>query len=361
MSGISWKEQLGAAAGVVLAVAVLACGTASAAAEGWVWPVGGRVITPYRNDDARPYAAGMHRGIDIAAPVGSAVVAARSGHVTYAGSLGSSGLTVGIATADGRYATSYLHLSKTDVRRGDRIAAGEQVGAVGVTGTRSASEPHLHFGVRLAGTEHSYVDPLTLLGPLPRDERATSVVPAPRPAPLEARPEPVPVAAPQPHGGAAPQPRRVPVSLPRLHGFPATSPVAAVPHAAPNRGPVTSPGSRVPAPAAAPRASAPDPLPGRVPVAPQARLHPPQPAPAVAPRGEAASLGLQSAGGDWGRWFALGGALLLAALAARRALVLALLELASRLGAGQGGKRAKQRPRASRPESPPLGAVSQVG
>src|SRR5436190_756585 len=46
-----------------------------AVAADWIWPVRGEVITPYRNG-ADPYAAGQHRGIDIAAPVAAPVVAA---------------------------------------------------------------------------------------------------------------------------------------------------------------------------------------------------------------------------------------------------------------------------------------------
>ena len=45
---------------------------------GWTWPVDGEVITPYRNG-SDPYAPGQHRGIDIAAPVGTAVRAAAAG------------------------------------------------------------------------------------------------------------------------------------------------------------------------------------------------------------------------------------------------------------------------------------------
>ena len=48
---------------------------ATPAHASWSWPVRGDVITPYRNGD-NPYAAGQHRGIDIAAAVGTPVVAA---------------------------------------------------------------------------------------------------------------------------------------------------------------------------------------------------------------------------------------------------------------------------------------------
>ena len=52
---------------LLIAAALAAPAPASAA---WVWPVSGEVITPYRNG-TDPYATGQHRGIDIAAPVGT--------------------------------------------------------------------------------------------------------------------------------------------------------------------------------------------------------------------------------------------------------------------------------------------------
>src|SRR5215210_5764445 len=127
---------------------------APAAQASWVWPVRGEVITNYRTG-ADPYAGGQHRGIDIAAPVGTSVVATAGGEVRFAGTAGSSGLTIGVRTGDG-YDTSYLHLSSLAVRAGAHVSAGERIAAVGTTGTRSATAAHLHFGVRDAGTRHAY-------------------------------------------------------------------------------------------------------------------------------------------------------------------------------------------------------------
>ena len=222
-------------AGVVVAVVVLAAAPPAVAEDGWVWPVEGRVLTLYSNDDARPYAGGMHRGIDIAASGGTAVVAARAGTVTHAGMVGSSGLTVAVRTGDGRYVTSYLHLSSSAVKKGDAIAAGARIGAAGTTGRRSVPEPHLHFGVRLADTDDRYVDPLSLL-PAPGAPGAP-VPPAPAPAPVRAAPQavavPVPVAvAPRRAGavrpGAAPartRPRGAVHPGPAPPPLPATVPV----------------------------------------------------------------------------------------------------------------------------------------
>jgi hypothetical protein len=184
-----------AAAGVALVEAPAATGTG-----GWTWPVHGEVITAYSNDNAHPYAGGMHRGIDIAASVGTRVAAARSGRVTFAGPLGSSGITVAVATADGRYVTSYLHLSRVAVERGESVGAGREIGGVGTTGKRSAEQPHLHFGLRRAGPARLYVDPLTVL-------------------PSAVRPPLKPVPAGSPHPRRHPEPAPVPVLTPEPSPF----------------------------------------------------------------------------------------------------------------------------------------------
>ena len=170
----------------------------------WTWPVSGEVITPYHNG-SDPYATGQHRGIDIAAPVGAVVRAAAGGDVRFAGTAGSSGLTISIRTADA-YDTSYLHLSALEVRAGAHVSAGDRIGAIGTTGTRSATAPHVHFGARDAGTRHGYHDPLAFLPPAP------PASPSPEP------PSP-PAPSPRPHR----VPRRLPVPtgldpLPRARG-----------------------------------------------------------------------------------------------------------------------------------------------
>jgi hypothetical protein len=197
---------------------------APAARAAWVWPVTGEVITQYRNG-TDPYATGQHRGIDIAAPVGAPVVAAAGGEVRFAGTAGSSGLTVGIRTGDG-YDTSYLHLSSLAVRAGAQVSAGERIGAVGTTGVRSAAAPHLHFGVRDAETRHDYHDPLAFLPPPPPTRAPDPPPPAPAPAPQPVPPAATPVTepriAPRPHAAPHARPRAVPHAHPR-----------AVPHAHP--------------------------------------------------------------------------------------------------------------------------------
>jgi hypothetical protein len=175
---------------VLLANLVLA----SPAWAQWVWPLRGEVITPYSNGDD-PYAGGRHRGIDIAGDVGRPVVAATGGTVRFAGTVGSSGLTVSVRSLDG-FDTSYLHLSSASVREGQSVATGDRLGAVGTSGTRSAERPHLHFGVREAGTRHAYRDPLSLLPPLGAPGQSPVGAPLPQPAPTSPAPSPLPVPAP---------------------------------------------------------------------------------------------------------------------------------------------------------------------
>jgi hypothetical protein len=261
----------------------------------WVWPVRGEVITSYRNG-TDPYASGQHRGIDIAAATGTAVVAAAGGEVRFAGTAGSSGLTVSVRTADGRYDTSYLHLSSTSVSEGDSVAAGQRLGAVGTTGSRSATAPHLHFGVRDAGSRHAYHDPLGFLPPPTAEPPRSAPAPEPSPVPVSPAPAPAPVHAPAtrrvpvraPVSRRVPlgEPRRVPLGEPRR--VPATQP-RRVPVGEPGRVPATDP-RRVPvgqpgrglleAPRGVP-AAAPDRVPG------DATQRAPARDPGRAPRGTA--------------------------------------------------------------------------
>jgi Peptidase family M23 len=274
---------------------------------GWVWPLRGEVITPYRNG-SDPYASGQHRGIDIAGPAGATVVAAAGGEVRFSGIAGSSGLTVSVRTGDGRYDTSYLHLSSTAVREGDRVAAGERIGSVGTTGARSAAAPHLHFGVRDAGSRHAYHDPLGFLPPStpPQPPREA---PAPQPSPVPVGPAPAPVPAPSPRrvpAGAprrvplpAPSPRRVPAGAPRRVPLPAPSP-RRVPAGAPRRVPAGGP-RRVPLPAPSAR-RVPAGAPRRVPL-PGPRRVPagaPRQDPVGAPRGVPAATPVPAAVGARG-------------------------------------------------------------
>ncbi len=99
----------------------------------------------------------QHTGLDLAAPRGTPVRAAAAGRVEFAGTRGGYGKLVVIVHADGS-STYYGHLDQIAVRRGELVAAGQQVATVGSTG--SSTGPHLHFEARDAGGRP--------LNPLPR-------------------------------------------------------------------------------------------------------------------------------------------------------------------------------------------------
>ena len=146
------------------------------------------VITPYRNGDD-PYAGGQHRGVDIAGTIRAPVVAAATGEVQFAGTAGSSGVTVSIRTAEklGHVPTS---MSSVAVRKGRAGERGLRIGAVGTTGRRSVERPHLHFGVRASGTRHDYRDPLAFLPPPLSSPRDPMPAPVQVDAPVRVAPKP---------------------------------------------------------------------------------------------------------------------------------------------------------------------------
>jgi murein DD-endopeptidase MepM/ murein hydrolase activator NlpD len=121
----------------------------------WAWPVLGPVIQPFDPPDT-PYGSG-HRGIDIAAPVGTLIAAPADGVVTFAGPVG--GRLFLTIDHGGGLESTYSWLSTTLVRSGARVMRGQSIATTG-WGHPSAPIPHLHFGVRLLDV---YVDPLDYL------------------------------------------------------------------------------------------------------------------------------------------------------------------------------------------------------
>lgn len=90
-----------------------------------------------------------HKGLDISAKQGTAIKAAASGTVIFAGYKGSLGNLVIIDSGKG-VETYYGHCSKLYVSKGQKVNAGDKIAAVGQTGT--ATGPHLHFEVHVKGT-----------------------------------------------------------------------------------------------------------------------------------------------------------------------------------------------------------------
>lgn len=100
----------------------------------------------------------MHRGVDLPGPLGTDVLAAAAGTVTFSGWSHGYGKLVELAHADGSR-TRYGHLSAVLVREGDAVAQGQPIARMGSTGRSTGS--HLHFEYWAQGRP---VDPLRYLG-----------------------------------------------------------------------------------------------------------------------------------------------------------------------------------------------------
>jgi murein DD-endopeptidase MepM/ murein hydrolase activator NlpD len=98
-----------------------------------------------------------HKGMDMSASSGQAIVAPRSGTVAATGNYFFNGNTVLVDHGQG-FITMYCHLSEIGVEEGQRVVTGDRLGAVGATGR--VTGPHLHFGTYLNGTA---VDPAIFL------------------------------------------------------------------------------------------------------------------------------------------------------------------------------------------------------
>jgi murein DD-endopeptidase MepM/ murein hydrolase activator NlpD len=109
----------------------------------FIWPVQGMIFSLFG-----PRWGRIHEGIDISAPRGTPIVAAKDGVIIVAGrkeGYGGYGNTVEIKHDDG-FTTRYGHLSETKVKEGDTVKAGDIIGLVGCTGR--CTGPHCHFEIR---------------------------------------------------------------------------------------------------------------------------------------------------------------------------------------------------------------------
>lgn len=102
-----------------------------------------------------------HKGVDYAAPIGTKVKVTSDGSVSFIGKQGGYGNVV-MVNHQGRYTTVYGHLSAfaKGMRQGQRVAQGEIIGYVGMTGL--ASGPHLHYEFKIDGMQR---DPLRVALP----------------------------------------------------------------------------------------------------------------------------------------------------------------------------------------------------
>ena len=127
---------------------------------GYIWPCNGiRWITSKFGGRNSPGGIGStnHKGVDIGTPMGTPVLAAKSGTVTWASSYSGYGECVIINHGNGN-STLYGHLSSYAVKTNDKVTQGQVIAYSGNTG--NSTGPHLHFGV-MEG--NAWVDPLNYL------------------------------------------------------------------------------------------------------------------------------------------------------------------------------------------------------
>ena len=124
------------------------------AMNGFIWPSQGVMTSGYGQRWGRP-----HRGIDIAAPIGTPIVAAAPGVISYAGyNDGGFGYLVEVDHADGTM-TRYAHNDRILVSVGQQVNQGEQISLMGSTG--NSTGPHLHFEIHPGG--QGAVNPMAYL------------------------------------------------------------------------------------------------------------------------------------------------------------------------------------------------------
>lgn len=122
--------------------------------NGYIWPAKGVFTSGYGMRWGR-----MHRGIDVAAPIGTPVVASAVGVISYAGwNDGGYGYMVEISHPDGSM-TRYAHNSRILVHVGQQVSQGQQIAEMGSTGYSTG--PHSHFEIHLAGK--GTVNPISYL------------------------------------------------------------------------------------------------------------------------------------------------------------------------------------------------------
>ncbi|WP_107666901.1 peptidoglycan DD-metalloendopeptidase family protein [Cyanothece sp. BG0011] len=112
---------------------------------GHIWPSKGVITSGFG-----PRWGRMHKGIDIAAPVGTPIMASAPGEVITAGwNSGGFGNLVKVRHPDGSV-TLYAHNSRILVRRGQKVEQGQQIAEMGSTGYSTG--PHLHYEIHPKGS-----------------------------------------------------------------------------------------------------------------------------------------------------------------------------------------------------------------
>lgn len=134
--------------------------TDAPSSSGWVKPLKSYTITSPFGMRVHPISGKwkMHEGVDMSAPQGTPIYAAKNGKVTRtAYQEGGAGYYVSINHGDG-FASIYMHMTHYIVKPGQYVSAGQVIGYVGSTG--GSTGPHLHFGISYNGT---YVNPMNYI------------------------------------------------------------------------------------------------------------------------------------------------------------------------------------------------------
>ncbi|MGB7756562.1 MAG: peptidoglycan DD-metalloendopeptidase family protein [Salinisphaera sp.] len=115
-----------------------------------------RISSPFNLHRLNPvtHTVRPHKGVDMAAPMGTPIHAAAEGTVKYAGWMHGYGRIVELTNFDG-YSTRYAHMHKirSKLHVGEHVTKGEVIGYVGESG--EATGPHLHFEIRRHGVAHN--------------------------------------------------------------------------------------------------------------------------------------------------------------------------------------------------------------
>jgi murein DD-endopeptidase MepM/ murein hydrolase activator NlpD len=130
---------------------------------GFTWPNKGRISGVYGSQrilNGTP--KNPHYGVDIAVGTGTPIHAPAGGIVSFVGDLYLTGGTVVLDHGHG-LSSVFVHMSRVDVKPGQRIEQDEVLGAVGATGR--ATGPHLHWGMNWFDTR---LDPQLVVGPMPK-------------------------------------------------------------------------------------------------------------------------------------------------------------------------------------------------
>ena len=134
--------------------------TQAPSSSGWIKPLKSYTIPSAFGMRIHPIhkVERFHEGVDMAAPQGTPIYAAKSGKVTTTSyQAGGAGYYVSINHGDG-FASIYMHMTNYIVKPGQHVSTGQVIGYVGSTG--GSTGPHLHFGISYKGT---YVNPMSYI------------------------------------------------------------------------------------------------------------------------------------------------------------------------------------------------------